>query len=138
MEILTIFFILDYFSNLKMEILTVFSILNYFSDLKMEILTVFSILNNKKSGKLRITFDSLPRFFIFICTSTPALNFYFCIYNNPVNELLFSVCLYMISKTSCFSSYKNLWSFLNLTPLFFSFWITVAPIPPSFFSSFSV
>ena len=138
MKISAVFSILNSFFLLKMEILTLFSILNSLFILKMEILTVFSILNNKKSGKLRITFDSLPRFFIFICTSTPALNFYFCIYNNPVNELLFSVCLYMISKTSCFSSYKNLWSFLNLTPLFFSFWITVAPIPPSFFSSFSV
>ena len=66
LEILTIFSILNSLFLPKLEILTVFSILNSFFLPKLEILTLFSILINKKSGKLRITFDSLPRFFLYI------------------------------------------------------------------------
>ena len=66
MEFSTVFSILNSLFVTKMEILTLFSNLNSFFHPKMEILPIFSILNNKKSGKLRITFDSLPRFLFYI------------------------------------------------------------------------
>ena len=95
------------FPTSKWKFCLFFPFWTYFSFSKWKFLLFFPFWI-KKSGKLRITFDWLPRFFIFICTSTPSLNFCFCIYNDLANELLFSVCIYMISKSSFFSSYKNL------------------------------
>ena len=101
MEILTLFSILISLFLLKMEILTLFSIFSSLFLPKMEILTIFSILNNKKSGKLRITFDSLPRFLFYIyiyrkinlsyssLNFTP-LSFSFLIIPTPIPSSFFS------------------------------------------------
>ena len=101
MEILTLFSIFSSLFLPKMEILTIFSILNSFFLPKMEILPIFSILNNKKSGKLRITFDSLPRFLFYIyiyrkinlsyssLNFTP-LSFSFLIIPTPIPSSFFS------------------------------------------------